>query len=255
MNLQQNQAAIVLKAGALVVAFLLLAACGTQATHISQKSSDTGAGQLPTSKQPTSQNQLTVDKAGLSGAVASGYQFWQAGALLTNHDKAQQAISTAVAATAYDASGQVVGTGNQVVNVIQPGQTLPVSVQLNVTAPPAKVNVLASARQWAKPGDSAVAGVGATFNNAPGTLVGTYQNSSPDSTGSELTVNANLTSTYAMDLQSVTVYAVGLDQMGDVVWAGFGGVPLVPAHGSVGVQINSYGLPPNIATWQIAGVP
>ncbi len=234
----------------MMIAVLALAGCGgTNSPKISQGSSNPAQGSSdrpcagcitqPNGAQVPADDKLTVDKAGFGGNVSSGFQFWTAGALITNHSQKDIAHYVVVQATATDANGQVVGTGNQTVTSIHAAQTLPVAISLQTTAPVEKVTVLTAPQSWQPD------------TNPQATITGSGIKASPNDT--QYILNATLKSTYTMDLTNVTVFAVCTDSAGNINNAAQANAPLLPAQGQVGIQFVQYGTTPT--NCQIAGVP
>jgi hypothetical protein len=238
-----------LRAAAICPLALLLMACGITNPLASQRTSTprpSGAiaqgGGTGGSNSAAPSGTLTVDKAGFGGATSSGFEFWDAGAIVTNHSDKLAAMHVAVQATATDAAGQTVGTGSTSVSYIRPGQSFPVAVNLQATSAPAKVTVLAAAQSWGP--DSSTQYPGAVITGT-GILV--------KPTGSQYYVNATLNSTYPADLTNVVAFAVCTDASGNISAAAESFVQLLPARGQTGVQFIEYGAAP--ASCQVVGVP
>lgn len=222
---------------AVIVAVLLLAACGSSPKTAAGSSTPT-----PKASSQATAGQLTVDKTGWAtdlypitgGQTAQG----ELAMFITNHSKTQAAVDTVVQATLYSASGMVLeetDTSVDPIPVIRSGETFGFAMALSTlqsTDAIVKADVSAQATTWVR-------------DRHPGWLIrggdvyGTQQDN-----GIDENLTGQITSTYPIPLSNVAVYMVCTDPSGNVV-GGLGGwtgetVALLAANGTSGFQGGGY---------------
>lgn len=216
-----------------LAALVLATACSSGSPGVSS-----GSGSVQTSPSPTPPPADTL-KVGAVGAGTGSY----VGAIITNESPTLVAEVVTLSATVKDASGKVVGTGLNYVTIVHPKEQLPVAIVVNPDGTPATVQVLAAVQHWS------------TGHPEPnGRITGNNVTITPDTYEADrYVISADLNSTYSTTFTGVDASAVCFDSSGNVIGAGSTRVPILPANGSTGVQIGSYG--PRPSSCDVGGWP
>jgi hypothetical protein len=208
-------------------------ASGQPDSHVSERNSNNGSLATASTTTPP------VTKVNIAGqgftqlppnSIGTSYVSWAV--LVDNPSKTQAATSVSLTIAFYDSSGTVVGSQNENLAVILPGQRAAVGDHDQI-AGATRMSVQALVGRW----------------QPVTTTVGSFSAEGVNISADRFSFHTRgeLVSTFAKDLQQVKAVAVYYDGAGNIIGGDFTYVNFVPAGGRTAVDISDLSVVPGVA--------
>lgn len=159
------------------------------------------------------------------------------GVLIRNPNSDAAASYVRVNISFFDAGGTVIGSEEDVLSVVLPGQTVAVGNGTDVVGVE-RMDVQIFTDDWE------------TLDGPPGEFTAEGVQTVPEEYGGMKTTGL-LKSTFAEDLQDIEVTAIYYDAAGAIVGGTFTYAAFVPANGSIGFELSTFNNVPNLGKTEV----